>query len=135
MGLDQSAYATKGDQHEDIATWRTHNRLQGGMEDLWESKGRPDFCRSEATPMGDFNCIPVELTMADIDSLEYSINNFELPETGGFFFGNDSYFWTDEEGNPYPDNHYYYKDNDLYFIRKARDLINKGWKVFYDCWW
>jgi hypothetical protein len=120
MGLDQSAYATKGEQHEDIATWRKHNRLQGWME---------------ANPMGDFNCIPLELTLEDIDSLEYAINNFELPETGGFFFGNDSYFWTDEEGNPYPDNHYYYKDNDLYFIRKARDLLDKGWKVFFDSWW
>lgn len=135
MGLDQSAYATKGNQHEDIATWRKHNRLQGWMEDLWEDKGRPNFNKAEANPMGDFNCIPVELTLEDIDSLEYAINNFELPETGGFFFGNDSYFWTDEEGNPYPDNHYYYKENDLYFIRKARDLINKGWKVFFDSWW
>ena len=135
MGLDQSAYATKGNKTDTLASWRKHNRLQGWMEDLWESKGRPNFDSSEANPMGDFNCIPVELTMEDIDSLEDAILNYNLPETGGFFFGNDSYFWTDEEGNPYPDNEYYYKENDLDFIQNARNLLGKGWKVFYDCWW
>lgn len=141
MGLDQYAYAvTQGGENDgdetQLADWRKHNRLQGWMEELWEGKGRPfDGEKDEGNPMGDFNCVPLELTFIDIDELEESVLSKELPETGGFFFGNDSFDWEDENGKPYEEGDYYYKETDLEFIVKARKAIEEGKKVFYNCWW
>ncbi len=138
MGLDQYAYATlEGTESQDeLASWRKHNRLQGWMEELWEGKGRPfDGEKDEGNPMGDFNSVPLELTFIDIDELEESVLSKELPETGGFFFGSDSFGWEDENGKPYEENDYYYKEADLEFISKARKAIEEGKKVFYNCWW
>lgn len=134
MGLDQFAYATVGDEKEDLAYWRKHNRLQGWMEDLWNDKGRPN-APQEKSPMGDFNCIPVQLTLSDIEQLEAHIVNKQLPETGGFFFGNDSFDWEDENGKPFEDGDYFHKATDLKFIEDARKAISEGKDVYYDCWW
>jgi len=136
MGLDQYAYASselKSEDREEIAYWRKHNRLQGWMEKLWEKKGRPHFNDIE-NPLGDFNCQPVELTLSDIEQLEAHVENKSLPETGGFFFGNDSFAWTDDDGNEFTEG-YYYKEDDLKFIALAREALQKGKKVFYDSWW
>jgi len=136
MGLDQYAYASSeinSEDREEIAYWRKHNRLQGWMEQLWEDKGRPHF-NDIANPMGDFNCQPVELTLSDIEQLEAHVENKALPETGGFFFGNDSFAWTDDDGNEFAEG-YYYKEDDLKFIALAREALQKGKKVFYDSWW
>jgi hypothetical protein len=56
-----------------------------------------------------------------LDNLEKSITSKTLPETAGFFFGSDS----DE----------YYKENDLEFIRKAREALDAGLHVEYNSWW
>ena len=136
MGLDQYAYASseiKSEDREEIGYWRKHNRLQGWMEQLWEDKGRPHFNDIE-NPLGDFNCQPVELSLADIEQLEAHVENKSLPETGGFFFGNDSFAWTDDDGNEFTEG-YYYKKTDLKFIALAREALQKGKKVFYDSWW
>ena len=140
MGLDQFAYKRDADEDEDgnitIAEWRKHNRLQGWMEDLWEDKGRPNFNSSQSQAMGDFNCQPVELTLSDIEQLEAHITNKSLPDTQGFFFGDDSYSWDeDSEGNKLPEGDYYYKETDLEFIRDARQALEEGKKVFYNSWW
>lgn len=140
MGLDQYAYKRDADEGEDgnitIAEWRKHNRLHGWMEELWEDKGRPNFTNSESQPMGDFNCQPVELTLSDIEQLEAHISNKSLPDTQGFFFGNDSYSWDEDgEGNKLPEGDYYYKETDLQFIEDARQALEEGKKVFYDSWW
>ena len=140
MGLDQYAYKRDADEDEDgnitIAEWRKHNRLHGWMEELWEDKGRPNFTNSESQPMGDFNCQPVELTLSDIEQLEAHITNKSLPDTQGFFFGDDSYSWDkDDEGNKLPEGGYYYKETDLQFIEDARQALQDGKKVFYDSWW
>ena len=71
MGLDQYAYAKaslEAEESEEIAYWRKHNRLQGWMEQLWEDKGKPNLLEG-SNPIGDFNCIPVELTLSDIEQL------------------------------------------------------------------
>jgi hypothetical protein len=133
MGLDQYAYARKGepqletqtytcedlegnefegtetqeiweDQME-LAYWRKHPNLQGWMEQLWCSKGGE----------GDFNCVDVELTAADLEQLEASIEGAELPETQG------------------SDDHY--KEGDLEFIRTAREHMEMGYKIVYTSWW
>jgi len=123
MGLDQfaMAYDTNGEK-EELAYWRKHPNLQGWMERLWENKGRPNLPEDHKENMlGDFNCIPVELNMDDLDDLEDAVRSNSLPATGGFFFGENS----DE----------YYKEKDLEFIRNARDALDSGLRVEYNSWW
>lgn len=121
MGLDQYAYAVDNNgEKEELAYWRKHPNLQGWMENLWKKKGRPGK-REEADFLGDFNCIPLELNHDDLVRLEYDITYYEMPRTQGFFFGNDS------------DDHY--KEQDLEFVRKAREALDAGLHVYYDSWW
>ena len=139
MGLDQYAYARpprkrNGDDDEQICDWRKHNRLQGWMQQLWEDKGCPN-AQTEGDEMGDFNCVELQLTAQDIDNLEYAIENFELPEANGFFWGSDSYFWNDENDEPFPENEYWYKKHDLDFVEQARKMLDKKWRVYYSCWY
>ena len=136
MGLDMYAYAKdENGEDEHLADWRKHNRLHGWMEELWEDKGRPNFEESTEDSMGSFNCIPVELTLTDLEQLEAVITNKGMPETSGFFFGNDSFFWEDENGNPFKEGDYFYKETDLQFIEDARKAIEQGKKVYYNSWW
>ena len=122
MGLDQYAYASENGKNDDdsreIAYWRKHNRLQGWMENKYIDDGGKE----------QFNCVAVELTIDDIEQLDVVINNRMLPETGGFFFGSDSY-------SDYEDEFHGYKNDDIKFIEIARDELNKGNKIFYSCWW
>ena len=138
MGLDQFAYRRLPNEDSDdnitISEWRKHNRLQGWMEQLWEDKGRPNNPKG-ANPMGNCNCIELEITLSDLEQLEAHIENKSLPETGGFFFGDDSFSWTDENDQPFKDGNYFHKETDLEFIREARDAISDGQKVYYNCWW
>lgn len=139
MGLDQYAYARpprkrNGDDDEQICDWRKHNRLQGWMQQLWEDKGCPN-AKTEGDAMGDFNCVELQLTAQDIDNLEYAIENFELPEANGFFWGDDSYFWNNENNEPFAENEYWYKKHDLNFVQQARKLLDKKWRIYYSCWY
>jgi hypothetical protein len=123
MGLDQFAYAVDKDNNKtEICYWRKHPNLQGWMENLWESKGRP-FAHDDKDIAGlsDFNCVPVELTKEDLDSLEQALESNSLPQTVGFFFGSDS----DDS----------YRQQDVEFIQAARDALDNGHKVVYDSWW
>ena len=118
MGLDQNAWKVSQEgEREELAYWRKHNRLQGWMEELYTRKGG----------MKEFNCVDLELTEEDINDLENAVDNKSLPETGGFFFGNDSY--SDYEGE------YGYKEEDLKFISNARKALEEGRTVIYSCWW
>jgi len=130
MGLDQYAAIrldTKDEEgnyeSEELAYWRKHPHLQGFMENLWEQKGRPNAnVSSDENPFGsEFNCVDLELTLEDIDALEASVKGDELPETGGFFFGDDS---SD-----------YYKESDLEFCVNARKALADGQMVVYSSWW
>ena len=129
MGLDQYAYARPvgvesdgGNNNEELAYWRKHNRLHGWMEDLYQDKGN---VLTEEGFGSSFNCVEVELTESDIEQLEAHIEQKSLPETGGFFFGDDSYAEYEE----------YYKEDDLNFVSNARQAIADGKKVFYNSWW
>tara|TARA_Y100001938_G_C7978190_1_gene372938 strand:+ start:419 stop:826 length:408 start_codon:yes stop_codon:yes gene_type:complete len=101
---------------QEIAYWRKHNRLHGWMEQLWREKTGEE---------GVFNCEELELELIDITNLEKAILNDELPQTQGFFFGEDSY----------EDYEKYYKEGDLEFIKKARQAIMEGDDVVYNSWW
>lgn len=120
MGLDQYAFATKDGVDRELAYWRKHPNLQGWMEQLWESKGRPNWSGKVAV-MGDFNCVRLPLAAEDLDALESAITNRELPLTTGFFFGAEA----DED----------YREQDLQFIKDARSAISGGEEVSYDSWW
>ena len=155
MGLDQSAFSKPPDKQMrfefdpdadeveekilEITDWRKHNRLQGWMENLWHEKGCPRPPGSEASPVSlfgnnSFNCVDLELTATDIDNLEKAIKNMAFPETSGFFFGDDSYssWGLPESDDP---NDYFYKDQDLEFVKVARERLAAGHKVYYTCWW
>ena len=123
MGLDQYANARKGEPQTDedgytyyedsmeLAYWRKHPNLQGWMENLWLAKGGE----------GEFNCVDVELDLEDLDMLESTLDEEELPETVGFFFGENS------------NDHYAEQDRE--FIREARAAIKQGYTVVYSSWW
>ena len=135
MGLDMYAFArpprkTNSDDDVGICDWRKHNRLQGWMQELWESKGCPN-----AKEDGDFNCVELQLNAQDIDELEDAILTMSMPESDGFFWGSDSYFWNDENDEPFPENEYWYKKNDLMFVEEARKMLDKKWRVYYSCWY
>ena len=119
MGLDQYAYATGTDGEEKtLMVWRKHNRLQGWMESKAIVAGVMD-------DGGEFNCVPLPLSIDDITNLEECINERNLPVTTGFFFGSDSY----------EDSEEFDLKNDLEFIRLAKDAIGKGAQVTYSCWY
>ena len=151
MGLDQYASARKGepvqrettydvmlddgteeerieyyneweDQYE-ITTWRKHPHLQGFMEQLWIDKGCPGLDPERAGSMfgSDFNCVDLELTLEDINTFEEGLDSVGLPETTGFFFGEDA------------DEHYAEQDRE--FIVAARNAIKDGYTVVYSSWW
>ena len=123
MGLDQYATARRGEATKDdeghlfyedsmeLAYWRKHPSLQGFMENLWFEKGNE----------GEFNCVDLELTLEDLDSMEEALDENALPETVGFFFGENS------------DDHY--AETDREFIREARAAIKQGYTVAYSSWW
>lgn len=146
MGLDQYAYARpprkrNNVEDEHLAEWRKHNRLQGWMEQLWESKGCPVPVTSYAEDEedysdGGFNGIELQLDASDIEYLEEAIKNQELPETSGFFFGSDSYTWNKEgDGEDKIQENYYYKEMDLQFVESAKQAIQKKYRVYYSCSW
>lgn len=124
MGLDMYVWRVKAadviddfhfakDDRDELFYWRKHHDLHGWMENLYRKKGGT---------AESFNCVPVRLTLEDLDQLQEDILNELLPETRGFFFGN----------NP-PDDETI--ENDLKFIQAARVAIAKGDAVYYDSWW
>lgn len=121
MGLDQSAYVLlpeeAGTRQTDndawgrvIFQWRKHPNLHGWMEALYRVKGGT----------GEFNCASVRLEPSDLDALAADIEADRLPQTTGFFFGRTR-----------PEE----KDDDLLFIRLAREAIAAGRVLFYTADW
>ena len=66
--------------------------------------------------------MPVRLHERDLDALQIDLLNGALPQTTGFFFGDNP---PDDESLKI----------DLEFIQKARDAIAEGDAVYYDSWW
>ena len=122
MGLDQ--YAMIREPGEEVMYWRKHNRLQGWMADLWMKRNNTE------DPSG-FNCVDLILRSEDIDKLEKDIKDRKLPERGGFFFGDDSYGYGDDDDT----YEKYYLSDDMAFIKSAREALDEGKEVVYTCWW
>jgi hypothetical protein len=109
--VDFDVEGLHGDATPRIHCWRKHPNLHGWMAGRYYEKGGTD---------DDFNVNTVELTRDDIDALERTILENGLPDTSGFFFGAT----TGEE-----------RDDDLEFIRKAREEFAKGRTIAYYAWW
>jgi hypothetical protein len=141
MGLDMYAYvaARAGQQHEfydgsafnketgdfenpkvskprELAYWRKHPNLHGWMEKLAERKNLKYNLLYDS-----FNGIELELTYEDLEMLELDIIAGTLPDTTGFFFGQNA--------------NDLYQTQDLEFIRNARAELFLGLRVFYNSSW
>jgi hypothetical protein len=130
MGLDMYAYKTKfkpskevdfqdelqdvQDELDDLHYWRKHPNLHGWMESLYNEKGGQE----------EFNCRPVQLTSEDIQRLATALleTKPDLPETTGFFFGSSE--GSEDE-----------IQDDLEFVKKAKQAIDEGYTVYYYSWW
>ena len=130
MGLDMWAFAVPKDlvkhaptdvefgddtekAQEDLASWRKHHDLHGWMKNLYNEKGGK---------AQSFNCVTVQLEEEDLNRLEEDVKSNQLPQTTGFFFGN----------NPPNDDTI---EEDLEFVQKAREAIKEGKVVYYNSWW
>ena len=102
----------------EFSYWRKHPNLHGWMEQLWLRKLGES---NQPTQDRVFNGVELELTEEDLDDLERAITTRKLPQTTGFFFGNNA------------DDHYY--DQDLSFISEARYHLTVTGKVFYTSSW
>tara|TARA_R110000796_G_scaffold189388_3_gene306260 strand:- start:711 stop:1070 length:360 start_codon:yes stop_codon:yes gene_type:complete len=119
MSLDQCALGRKGEgvkneygemEYVDeiyLADWSNHPNLHGFMQSVYGG--------------GDINGVDVNLTLEDIDALEEAIDELGLPETQGFFIGDNS----DE----------YYAEQDSKFIVDARSAIENGYGIYYYSNW
>ena len=132
MGLDMYAYTTSSelktpvdfdryilDNVKEIYYWRKHPDLHGWMGKLYFRKGglsKPSgFARSHGDFMG-----PVQLTLEDLDQLEFDVSIDNLPYTTGMFFG---------ESGPEDDESVYE------FIELAKKHLNDGDSIFYKASW
>jgi hypothetical protein len=93
--------------------WRKHHDLHGWMERLYRAKGGTKE---------SFNCVKVRLTMEDLQQLALDVSKGHLPETTGFFFGDNP---------PDADS----VERDMEFIGKAMAVVAVGDAVYYDSWW
>ena len=109
----------------EIAYWRKHPHLHGWMEQLWRTKKytvQPlDASETGWADSDIFNGVEIELFREDIDQLEQDIQDGQLPQTQGFFFGDDA--------------SEYYRLQDLEFIKNARAELFLGLRVFYNSSW
>ena len=96
MGLDMYAWRVKAEdvigefevakdeegygKVEEFFYWRKHHDLHGWMERLYREKGGT---------AESFNCVKVRLTKEDLERLAADVMANKLPETTGFFFGNN----------------------------------------------
>ena len=109
MGLDQYAFATKGEERAEIAYWRKHANLEGWMADLYRVKTGDEEV---------FNCKELELDRHDLKMLEEEYKS--LPTATGFFWGES-----------YPEDDATVAE----FIVAARALLESGYKITYTSWW
>lgn len=111
LGRPETDFKINDENTTDLHYWRKHPNLHGWMHDLYINKGGQHE---------DFNCNTVLLNEGDLNRLETDINSKDLPETSGFFFGET----TGEE-----------LEDDMDFIRKAREAFSQGRQVAYYAWW
>ena len=115
MGLDHW-FEEEVQERREIHRWRKHNALHGWFENLAIEMG---LVKDEM----EFNCVQVDLTPQILDKLEHAVRNHELGPVDGFSFGDTDYDPTEHE------------QDDLDAIAKAREVLVKGGKCYYNSWW
>jgi hypothetical protein len=113
MGLDMYLHRV---EKKEIAYWRKHNRLHGWFEKKWHELGNEH----------ELNVTDFYLDEEILNELEDAIKNDKLPKTEGFFFGEDSY--NNEEAETR-------KQEDLNFVKKAKEMVRNGDQVAYFAWY
>jgi hypothetical protein len=108
MGLDQYAFARKGEEIIDISTWRKHANLEGWMANLYHKRGGE----------GDFNCTELRLFKNDLVDLEEAHADLEVAE--GFFWGASTLKDIEDTQS---------------FINHAKGLLAEGYEIIYSSWW
>jgi hypothetical protein len=108
MGLDQYAFARKGEEQLDIAYWRKHANLEGWMANLYHERGGE----------GDFNCTELRLFKSDL--LALALEHKGLTVASGFFWGT-----SDEEDD----------ESTLTFVEEATKMLEDGYEIIYTSWW
>jgi hypothetical protein len=109
MGLDQYAFARKGDEQLDIACWRKHANLEGWMASLYVERGGVEE---------EFNCVELRLFENDLLTLKQQYQNLE--KSMGFFWGESE---TEDD------------DTTRAFIEDAKSLMADGYEIIYTSWW
>lgn len=108
MGLDQFAYARKGEEEIKLMYWRKHANLQGWMESLYGERGGKQ----------SFNCVELKLTPEDLLRLDKEHRN--LKKESGFFWGET----TEQKIKDTQD-----------FIDDAFAKLTDGYEIIYTSWW
>lgn len=128
MGLDMYMHAVKHGtiNHDDgttkihcdrkeIGYWRKVRHVHNFFEEIYRNRGGTEDY---------FNCIPLELTAEDLDSLEDAINTGRINDYSaqGFFFGD----WDFDDDDA---------KHTLEVIEVAREYMSQGYTIEYDSWW
>lgn len=108
MGLDQYAFARKGEEEIELMYWRKHANLQGWMENLYRKRGGDHL----------FNCIDLKLTSEDLVRLDKEHRNLE--KASGFFWGETSEAKIERTQE---------------FIDNAFVKLTEGYEIIYSSWW
>lgn len=124
MGLDQYAYKVANVKSltdltfpegamvdRDFDYWRKFYGLQNWMEDLYHEKGGRE----------EFNCMPVRLTLQDLDRLERDMQKDD--------------FYEDRIGDTLEEEKKHTVEHLEEFIKNAREALAEGYAVYYDSWW
>jgi hypothetical protein len=126
MGLDMYVYSTDSSLYkedtidnncyidgEELFYWRKHPSLHGWFRDLFYRKG--------GHRDSDFNGDYVKIEMQDLNNLFADIQDNNLPQTRGFFFGESIQDKT--------------LNRDLEFIEKAKEAIENNKVLYYTSSW
>ena len=108
MGLDQHAFARKGEEEIKLMYWRKHANLQGWMENLYRERGGKH----------SLNCVDLKLTSEDLVRLDEEHRNLE--KASGFFWGET----TDKK-----------IEDTQRFIDDAFVKLAEGYEIIYTSWW
>lgn len=133
MGLDMYLFSkekhpdntdfsiAKDTESSEIAYWRKHNALHALMYEVYQKNG--GTCSFD-----EFNCVPVRLSIRDLNYILRRIEDCDLTANSGFFFGNTDYM-REYEGSTQ-------QEYDIEVIARAiREISVSDKDVYYDSWW
>jgi hypothetical protein len=138
VGLDQYVYKLNKDEviitedllitecalpKEEIFYWRKFPSLQGWMNSLYFYRGGSEM----------FNNVPLLLEREDLLRFQSDFESGLLPQTSGFFFGNDlNLLSSDKHERELAKNRYVYTQE---FVKTSLKLIDKHYLIVYDSSW